>query len=141
LNNDNGEEKLREASRFLSELIHQDRFKIFILDESPWINKARKIATNPKEPTNTFMHILLGKILRDSQKCVIIGNRELSKVPKEILQHVPPEDAYLIKLAFTVTPCILVSTDNELIASTNRFKSEMKINPLHRDDFISQFIH
>jgi len=98
LNNDNSEEKLKETSMFLSEIIHQNNFKIFILDESPWINKARKMASNPKEPTHALMRILFGKILRDSEKCEIISNRELSKVPEEILQHIPQEDVYLIKI-------------------------------------------
>ena len=141
LNYDNGEKKLRETSMFLSHIIHKDNFRIFILGESPWIDKARKMAANPKEPMKTLTHLLFGKVLRDSEKCGIIRNSELSEVPEEILLQMPQEDVYLIKLAFTVAPCILFSTDNELIANTKRFESEIKVSPFHRDDFISHIIH
>lgn len=140
LNCDNGEKNLKETSALLLNIIHQNQFKIFILDESPWIVKARKIAANRKEPTHTFMRLLFGMVIRNSAKCGIIGSSELPRIPGEILKHIPPEDSYLIKLSLKVPSCILVSTDNELIAETKSFESEIKIKVFHRDDFISQII-
>lgn len=140
LNGDNGEIKLKETSVLLSYIIHEERFKIFILDESPWIVKARKVAANPKEPTHTLMHLLFGAVIRDSSKCEIIADRESPEVPEELLKQIPQEDTYLIKLSLKVPSCILVSTDNELIVKAKSFESEIKINVFHRDDFISQII-
>ena len=57
LNGDNGEKNLRETAVLLLNIIREDQFKIFILDDSPWIVKARKFAANPKEPTHELMHI------------------------------------------------------------------------------------
>ncbi len=139
LNGDNGEKNLRETAVLLLNIIREDQFKIFILDDSPWIVKARKFAANPKEPTHELMHLLFGMVIRDSEKCGIIGSSELPRLPEEILKNIPYEDAYLIKLSFKVPSSILVSTDNELIANTKRFESEIKV--FHRDDFISQTIH
>lgn len=140
LNGENGEKKLRETSVLLSNIIYENQFKIFILDESPWIVKARKIAANPKEPTHTLTHLLFGAVIRDSAKCGIFRSSELPEVPEEILKQIPQEDAYLIKLSLKVPSCVLVSTDNELIVKTKSFESEIKIKVYHRDDFISQII-
>ena len=141
LNGDNGETKLRETAVLLSNIIREDNFKIFILDDSPWIVKARKFAANPKEPTHQLMHLLFGMVIRDSEKCRIIGSSELRALPEEILKNIPNEDAYLVELSLKVPSPILVSTDTELIANTKKFESEIKIKVFHRDDFISRFTH
>lgn len=141
LNGDNGEKKLRETSVLLSKIINEGQFKIFILDESPWIAKARKFAANSKQPTHELMRLLFGMVIRDGEKCEIIGNNELSKVPQDVLKQIPPEDAYLIKLSLKVPSPILVSTDYELIVKTKMFESEIKIKVFHRDNFISQFTY
>ncbi len=141
LNGDNGEKKLRETSVLLSKIINEDQFKIFILDESPWIIKLRKFAANPKEPTHKFMHLLFEMVIINSEKCEIIRSNDLPRLPEEILKHIPYEDAYLIQLLLKVPSPILVSTDNELIVKTKMFESEIKIKVFHRDDFISQFTY
>ncbi|MGC8725938.1 MAG: hypothetical protein ACP5RS_05120 [Thermoplasmata archaeon] len=87
------------------------------------------------------MHLLLSVVIRNITKCGIIYRNELPRVPEEILKSIPRKDVYLIELAFKVTPCILVSTDNELIASTKSLESQIKVTPYHRDDFISKIIH
>ncbi|MGC8716368.1 MAG: hypothetical protein ACP5R0_05730, partial [Thermoplasmata archaeon] len=81
MNGDNGEKKLKETEILLSNIIYDDKFKIFILDDSPWLDKAREMANNPKEPTRTLMHLLLSVVIRNITKCGIIYRNELPRVP------------------------------------------------------------
>lgn len=140
INNDNGEKKLEETSRLLERIIQQSQFKLFIPSNSPWIDKARRIAANQREPTHKFMHLFFALVLRDSYRCQIVHDWNLTKIPNNIFRQIPQEDVYLIKNAIIAAPCILVSTDDALIKSVKNFQSELKITPFHRDSWISQII-
>ena len=140
MNNDNGDKNLEEASGILFYLIEQNNFKIFVANDSPWMDKARKIASNTKEPTHRLMHLFFSSVIRDSNKCKIIAESVLPEIPKEVLERIPQEDTYLVKLSLKAAPCVLVSTDVELVNSVKIFEQKMKITPILRDDWISQII-
>lgn len=140
LNGDNGKDRLRETARVLLFLIEKNTFRIFVAKDSPWMDKARKMATNHKEPTKRLMHLLFSNVIRDSKKCKLIATSELPDISQEMFAHVPQEDTYLIKLSMKAAPCVLVSTDHELVNSLKKFEQNTKVTPLLRNEWLSRII-
>ena len=64
-----------------------------------------------REPPTRRLRLML----YNSARVRLVDDDEIFEPPDELLENVAADDVYLVELAYTVRPCILITTDGGLL--------------------------
>ena len=131
---DNGPDAFRETADFLKRLFQSGDW-IVMPYEQRWRSKAYQLMTSTTpglRPVSQLFH----RLLRDSDRCVIVDLDDVPPVSQGAYDWVPSEDVYLIEAYFAARADLLVTTDemlNRAIAEHGQFACQL------RDEFLSAY--
>ena len=131
---ENGLEAYAEADRFIRELFQSDDW-IVMPSEQRWKSKAYQLMTSPV-PSLRQVSQLFHRLLRDSNRCIIVNPEDISQTPEGRYDWAPPEDVYLVEAYVASNADLLVTTDETLfdrVSEHGRFTCQM------RDDFLAGY--
>lgn len=141
---DNEAEAQKQSFQFLRLLINESD-GIVVLRESPWMSKAWQLMemTDPiRRKLSKFLQLI---ILRDANKCQIIMEDEVEKLPDSLQQlltdrQIDNDDEYLLKTwcSSPVEVEYIVTTDIKLQRALAEHYPE--IRTLHRDNFLENYL-
>ncbi|MDW8027024.1 MAG: hypothetical protein RMK94_01375 [Armatimonadota bacterium] len=93
LKGENGQERQKEADRFLDMLIRHCDIIVFV-SGSPWAKKAYELMKFG-DPKRRLLSKKLWGLLRDANKRLLLKQDELQPLPEELQQVVKQDDWYL----------------------------------------------
>lgn len=76
-------------------------------------------------------------LFRDSDKTIIIYDADIKKLPKEIEEKTPPDDKYLIELAYSSKDRIIVTTDQRL---KEKLQGEVDLKIRLLEEFLGEYL-
>ncbi len=109
---DNGLEAYAEADRFIRKLFQSDDW-IVMPSEQRWKSKAYQLMTSPA-PSLRQVSQLFHRLLRDSNRCIIVNPEDIPVTPEGGYDWAPPEDVYLVEAYVASNADLLVTTDETL---------------------------
>ncbi|MCY3936712.1 MAG: hypothetical protein OXG02_05865 [Chloroflexi bacterium] len=140
---DNKSESQKQSVQILNSFTHEPH-GIVILQDSPWMSKAWQLMkmTDPlQRKISQFLHL---SILRDANKCRIIKEDEVEKLPDSLQQlltnsQIDNDDEYLLQTwcSSPVKIECIVTTDKNLMRALDEHYPE--IRTIHRDEFLDSY--
>jgi hypothetical protein len=108
----NGEERRREALRFLKRLVEKCD-KIAVLADSPFTRKLYSSLMKDGRPESRLASkYLFGMVLSNFEKCIFA--EPTREIPQDLADKVPEDDRYLYQLRAELNDGVIVTTDREL---------------------------
>lgn len=89
--------------------------------------------TNFKERFTKLNHLLF----RNSDKTIIVDDSDIKEFPKGIEEKTPPDDKYLIELAYSHNNRIIVTTDQRL---KEKLQDEEDLKIYLLEDFLVEYL-
>jgi len=137
LNGENGDEKRAESLEFIL-LLKKKCDRIAVLAGSPWMQKAYALMSNKDNATRRLSKVLHLAVLRDSNKCSLVYEKECTPVPQFLKDRIHDKDEYLFRLLYAANADILVTTDLRLAEQVAKLQSDKPKISL-RDDFLREY--
>ena len=131
---ENGPEAYEATADFLNRLFQSDDW-IVMPYEQRWRSKAYQLMTSTT-PALRPLSQLFHRLLRDSDRCIILNHDGVPSAPQGAYDWVPSEDVYLVETYVAANADLLVTTDETLfdkIAEHGQFNCQM------RDDFLAGY--
>ena len=131
---DNGPQAFEEAEIFFRKLFQSDDW-IVMPSEQRWRGKAFQLMTSPS-PGIRQVSQLFHRLLRDSNRCIVLNPEDIPQAPDGEYDWAPSEDIYLIEAFIAANADLLVTTDETLfdrVAEHGQFTCRM------RDEFLAVY--
>ena len=131
---ENGPEAYAETADFLKRLFQSDDW-IVMPHEPRWRSKAYQLMTSTSarlRPLSQLFH----RLLRDSDRCIIVNLDDIPVATQCVYDWAPPEDVYLIEACVAAEAELLVTTDETLFDSV---RENGVVRCQMRDDFLSGY--
>ena len=131
---ENGPQKYEVTADFLKRLFQSDDW-ITLPHEQRWRSKAFQLMTSTT-PRLRQISQLFHRLLRDSDRCIIVNPDDIPAAPEGEYDWVPEEDVYLIEAYVAANADLLVTTDETLF---DRVIEHGQFNCRMRDDFLAGY--
>ncbi len=131
---ENGPEAYEATADFLKRLFQSDDW-IVMPYEQRWKSKAYQLM-NSTMPELRPLSQLFHRILRDSDRCIIVNPDDIPVTPEGTYDWAPEEDVYLIEAYDASNADLLVTTDETLfdkVTGYGQFNCQM------RNDFLAWY--
>ena len=131
---ENGPEAYEATADFLKVLFQSDDW-IVMPYEQRWRSKAYQLM-NSAMPELRPLSQLFHRLLRDSDRCIIVNLGDIPTASLDAHDWAPPEDIYLIEAYVAANADLLITTDetlNQAIAEHGQFVCQL------RDEFLSAY--
>lgn len=133
LRGDNSEEKQKEAFAFL-QAVYKKCDKIVTVKGSRFVQKYWDLCGH--NSCHSVVHYISANFWYNSIKSELLNESSLVPMPAKLAGQVNPDDHYLVQALLSSGAQTLVTTDGPLRDAL----VENKINCVHRDDFIPDYI-
>lgn len=130
LSGENGEEKLKEAFKFL-EFVYEKCDKIATIKDSRFEKKFFNFCERSDSISREIVKFYMGFIFYNSEKYISVNEKECPQIPEDILLE-DSDDYYLVKLYYKLQ-CPIITTDSDLLKLRNKLQCE------HRDNFLLHY--
>ena len=131
---ENGPKAFVEADNFIQKLFQSDD-SIVMPFEQRWRGKAYQLMTSPSAGIRQVSQ-LFHRLLRDSNRCIVVNHDDISSVPEGEYDWAPTEDVYLLQAYDASKADLLVTTDETLferVVEHGQFTCQM------RDEFLASY--
>ena len=133
---ENGREAYEATADFLQRLFQSDDW-IVMPYEQRWRSKAFQLMNSAMPELRPFSQ-LFHRLLRDSDRCIVVNFDDIPTELQRTHDWAPSEDRYLIEVYVAANADLLITTDETLfdkIAEHGQFNCQM------RDDFLAGYSH
>lgn len=134
LSGENGEEKRKEAFKFL-EYVYEKCDKIATIKASKFEKKFFNFCRQTDLNTRRIANFYKNNILYNSEKYIRVNEDECQKLSEDILSKINPDDQYLVKLYYKLQ-CPIITTDEKLLEILRAHQIQCE----YRDNFLSSYI-
>lgn len=117
----------RLIHRFLDS-VDVGRHRFVLRNRSPLVEKLKRAVRDPQKRAKR-----LWLMVWDLDKVTWVEEHEVIALPDELRRIVPEDDRWLVEVAFTQKPCLLVTTDQRLLAALHPWE-ELRVQLL--DEFL-----
>lgn len=131
---ENGQDRFKETAEFVVKLSRSDD-KLVMPVEQRWKSKAYQLM-NSTMPELRPLSQLFHRILRDSDRCIIVNPDDIPVTPEGIYDWAPEEDVYLIEAYVAANADLLVTTDETLF---DKVTEHGQFNCQMRNDFLTGY--
>lgn len=134
LRRDNGEDKQREAARFLHSLVKSGDILV-VPSEFRWTSKANQLMRFT-DPDRRRISKVFRSLYDDSERALRVRSEETGIIPERLLTKLPEKDVYLVSAYLLAEADVLVTTDkplHELLVGCELVTCRM------RADFLSDY--
>lgn len=134
---DAAEEERNLARRFMIAWPKKND-KVVIRRQSPFTRKLYRYlkATETKIDFNRPFLRLHKFLFRDSDKTILVEESEITKLPNELEATTPPDDKYLIELAYSKPDRIILTSDTKL---KEQLKDEIHLKIYLLEEFLQNY--
>lgn len=134
LSGENGEEKLKEAFKFI-EFVYEKCDKIVTKTDSKFEKKFFNFCERSDLISRKITNFYKNYILYNSEKYIGVNEKECQQISVDISTEIKPDDQYLVKLSYKLQGPI-ITTDNPLLKILEKYKIRCE----HRDNFLPNYI-
>lgn len=137
LGGENGSDMQEESYEFMLAL-REKCDRIAVLRGSPWMRKADALMKRTDATTRQASKVLHLGILRDSNKCSLIDEKECAPAPALLKGHIHQKDEYLFRVFYKSKADAIVTTDARLQEQVAQIESD-KPRIVLRAEFLEQY--
>ena len=131
-------DKISMAKRFINAVVKKCD-KIVIGRATPFVSKFYHFMKrfgwdiDFKKRYSKLNHLFF----HNSNKTIIVDKADINKLPKEIEKKTPPDDKYLIELAYSSEDRIILTTDGRL---KEKFRDEVDLKIYLLKEFLQEYL-
>lgn len=131
---ENGEEKLKEAFKFLK-FVYEKCDRITTIENSRFEQKFFSFCERTDLKSRKIVRFYRGFIFDNSEKYSRVKANQCQDISQDISSKIKPDDQYLIKL-YNKIQCTIITTDNPLLEILRSHQIQCE----HRDNFLQHYI-
>ena len=124
-----------DATEYFVERLFQSADWIVMPNEQRWKSKAYQLMISAT-PGLRQISQLFHRLLRDSNRCIILNSGDIPAAPQGKYEWVPPKDVYLVEACEATKADFLVTTDQTLF---DRVTEREVVACQMREDFLSNY--
>jgi len=137
LSGENGEEKLKETSKFIK-CVYEKCDKIATIENSRFEKKFFNFCKRVGQADHISRKITkfyFGNIFYNSEKYIRVNEKECQQISEDISSKIKPDDQYLVKLHYKLQG-LIITTDNPLLEILKKHQIQCE----YRDNFLPNYI-